>query len=307
MRFLPSFLKLCFPAVFAAIDWSRPIVFLDKELQKIVRDAALGGLRADLLIKLFLKDGTEEYFFLHVEFQSRKEAGFGLRIYRYNNGFFEALGRAVVSLVLLGDNDPNWRPCSYERGLLGCETQFRFPVRKLLDLAVEHEKLLATGEPSAVVIVANWAAQQTRDNMDVRLEWKWNLTRRFLEAGYTKKDVLELYRVVDWLLRLPEPLEREFDQKVETHERKTRMPYITSIERFGMEKGLQKGLSEGLAKGRVEALRENVGDILEARFGMAPAKIRNKVSAATSPDQLKAWHRLAATCASLEDFQKALK
>src|SRR5262245_56092850 len=37
-RYLRSLLRLCFPKIERLIDWSRTPEFLDKELQKIVRD-----------------------------------------------------------------------------------------------------------------------------------------------------------------------------------------------------------------------------------------------------------------------------
>ena len=39
--FFPAFMAFFFPAIHAAIAWSKGYQFLDKELEKIVRDAAL--------------------------------------------------------------------------------------------------------------------------------------------------------------------------------------------------------------------------------------------------------------------------
>jgi len=38
-QFFPEFIAFFFPHIFADIDWSRGYEFLDKELQKIVRDS----------------------------------------------------------------------------------------------------------------------------------------------------------------------------------------------------------------------------------------------------------------------------
>ena len=50
--FLRSLLEFCFPAVAAAIDWSVPVEFLDKELQEVVRDADAGAQRVDKLVRV---------------------------------------------------------------------------------------------------------------------------------------------------------------------------------------------------------------------------------------------------------------
>jgi len=80
-----------------------------------------------------------------------------------------------------------------------------------------------------VVVLANWAAQRTRGDMPERLRVKWDLTRRLYESGFNRRDILELYRLIDWLLRLPAGLEREFKQQVKTYEESKIMPYVTSI------------------------------------------------------------------------------
>ncbi|MCW5558900.1 MAG: cytosolic protein, partial [Verrucomicrobiae bacterium] len=64
---LEPFLRLCFLRIHATIDWRRPVEFLDKELQKIVRDAQTGPLRVDLLVQVFLLNGLEEWLLIHIE------------------------------------------------------------------------------------------------------------------------------------------------------------------------------------------------------------------------------------------------
>jgi hypothetical protein len=51
-RDLPDALALLFPTAFAGIDWSRGHSFLDKELQKVARDAQLGRRLADKLVRV---------------------------------------------------------------------------------------------------------------------------------------------------------------------------------------------------------------------------------------------------------------
>ncbi len=44
-----------------------------------------------------------------------------------------------------------------------------------------------------------------------------------------------LIYLLDWMLRLPDDLEREFMHELITFAEQTNMPYVTSIERFGHE------------------------------------------------------------------------
>src|SRR6059058_6677803 len=98
--YLRSFMRLCFARVEAAVDWSRAPEFLDKELQQITRDADAGKHYVDLLVKVWLLDGSEEWVLLHVEVQHRPEPGFELRLFRYNYRIFDVYGKRVATLAI---------------------------------------------------------------------------------------------------------------------------------------------------------------------------------------------------------------
>jgi len=87
--YLHSFMRLCFPHVEQAVDWTRPPQFLDKELQQIVREADAGKQFVDMLIKVWLNDGSEEWILLHIEIQHRQDPDFQARLYRYNYRAFD--------------------------------------------------------------------------------------------------------------------------------------------------------------------------------------------------------------------------
>ncbi len=80
--YLCSFMRLCFPYVERAIDWSREPQFLDKELQQITREADAGKQYVDMLVQVWLLDGSEEWILLHFEVQHRPDPNFPERLYR---------------------------------------------------------------------------------------------------------------------------------------------------------------------------------------------------------------------------------
>jgi hypothetical protein len=51
-RYLEPFLRLCFPAVHAVIDWSHDPIPLDQELQEVVKDAGIAEHRVDKLFQV---------------------------------------------------------------------------------------------------------------------------------------------------------------------------------------------------------------------------------------------------------------
>ena len=54
------------------------------------------------------------------------------------------------------------------------------------------------------------------------------------------------YRIIDWLLQLPEALEELYLAEIEAFETEHTMTYITSAERIGYERGEQDGEQKGL-------------------------------------------------------------
>jgi hypothetical protein len=113
-RFFEACLAFFFPHIHADIDWTRGYEMLDKELQPIIRRAATGRRYVDKLVKVWLKDGQERWILIHVEVQARRERDFPERIHVYNHRIFDRYGREVISLAILADDDPDWRPNRYE-------------------------------------------------------------------------------------------------------------------------------------------------------------------------------------------------
>ena len=255
-RYFPRFLDICFPDIAQRIDWSRGYEFLDQELQEVVRDAEMGKLRTDKLVKVYRLDGAEEWLLIHVELQSQPDKNLPQRMYHYRHRIVDRYGHPVVSVVVLADENAAWRPAVYEEEQWGCRLRFEYLVCKLLDF--DLAALEASVNPIAMVILAHRAAQTTANAMENRFNIKWRLTRRLYELGYAKGEILSLYRLLDWLLAMPKEMELEFRRKVVAYEKENVMPYITNIERIGREEGLMQGLEEGLQKGRQEGRQEGL-------------------------------------------------
>jgi hypothetical protein len=288
--FLQPLIELCFPQIAAAIDWKRGWTFMDTELQAILRDAATGRQYVDKLIKVYLHDGQEQWILLHIEIQHRRETGFEKRVFRYNHRIEDVYDRPVVTMVILADQDVNWRPTSYETHLLGCRTRFDFPISKLL--AFNREELESNGSPAALLVLANLMAQETGSEPTERFGWKVLLTEKLYERGYLEQQLVDLFRLIDWLMALPEPQEQAFRIELQRIQEEKKMPYITSIERLAKK----EGLAEGLEQGRAEARHRDIIDVLEVRFGSCPEAVLDHLTAEQDMERLRDLLRRAATC-----------
>jgi len=267
-----DFFALFFPAIHAAINWTRRPEFLDKELQQVVRDADLGRRLADKLVRVWLRDGGEAWILVHIEVQSQEEPDFARRMFIYYYRLYDKYAREVVSLAVLGDERRNWRPGEYTTGRWGCALRFSYPIVKLRDYRARRAELEASDNPFATVALAHLAAQETRRSAVRRREVKLALARRLYERGYSRERVVSLLRFIDWLLELPAGQEAIFQQEIRAYEEERAMPYVTSWERRGREEGREEGRQEGT--------RAAVRRVLRARFGAIPVAVEQRIAAA---------------------------
>ncbi|MCF7992538.1 MAG: hypothetical protein K9M02_19015 [Thiohalocapsa sp.] len=295
-HYFPEFLQFLFPHIHTEIDWTQGHEFLDKELQQIVRDAELGRRYADKLVKVHTADGSETWVLVHVEVQGDPEPAFAERMYVYNYRHFDRYNVDVVSLALLADDTATHRPSTYTRNRWGCETKFRFPAEKLLDWHKRWADLETSPNPFSVVIMAHLQAQASKDGA-TRKGWKMRLMRLLYQRGYGREDILELFRVLDWMLRLPPALEDAFIQELTDFEEQAKMPYVTSAERVGHKRGLQEGRQEGRQEGEAAMLLS----LIDAKFGPPSDAVRKRIEAADA-ETLLAWSKRILTADTIEDL-----
>lgn len=260
-----------FPQIYEQIDWSRPPEFLDKELQKITPEAELGRRFADHLVKVWLLNGLEAWVLIHIEIQSQYEKDFTERMYIYHSRIFNQYHRRVASLVILGDERGDWRPHQYESELFGCRATLEFPVVKLLDYQERLAELEQHPNPFALVVVAHLLAKATQGDMNRRRREKMRLARLLFERGYNREEVIDLFRFILWVFRLPEKLENQFRRELETYQEERGMVYLSSYDELvkeqGRREGLEQGLEQGLERGKRIANLALVQRFLTRQFG----------------------------------------
>src|SRR5438128_7781479 len=139
--YLQAFLAFFFPDIHDDIDWARGYEALDKEFQQIIREAETGKLLADKLFKVWLRDGGEQWLLIHVEVQGEYALDFPKRIFDYNAAIWKLYNRAVVSLAVLCDDRPEWRPTDFGYGRWGCWMGLTFRIAKLLAYAENLQTL----------------------------------------------------------------------------------------------------------------------------------------------------------------------
>ena len=275
-HYFPEAIAFFFPNTAKLIDWAKPIEFLDKEFQQIAADAETGRRYADLLVKVRRKRGKEMVLLVHVEIQANPEANFKERMLMYNLRIFDLMHQPAISLAILCDGDTRWRPQRYGFEFPDTRLEFEFGIAKLLDYRDRWAELEQSQNPFATVVMAQLKMQETRNNVHQRKVWKLWLIRRLYQANYTRRDVVNLFKFIDWVMILPEGLKRSFWTELQAYEEERRMPYITSVEEIGFARGLQAGEERERQRGE-QRQRSLILRQLHRRVGEVPEAVQQQI------------------------------
>ncbi|GIV11218.1 MAG: hypothetical protein KatS3mg020_0709 [Fimbriimonadales bacterium] len=300
--FFSEALLLLFPHVHELIDWTRPVEFVDVNLYRLAPRAHSRRRRAaDVIVRVWFQDGVERLVLIHIEIQSQPDPNFPLRMFVYYYHIFDAYNYSrVVSLAILADDDPTWRPDSFEYENAGTRVRFEFSTVKLLDL--DETTLEQMENPFALVVLAHLRALKTRGKPNLMVSEKIALIRKMRDRGYTTEQVIHLYKVVDFMMTLSQEMEQLVQRVVRDFEEEAEWP-LTSLEETAIERGARKGLQQGLQQG----IAETTIRILQTRFGEPLEQLEIRLKQMESLERLQELSVLAVKVASLDEFLQALE
>jgi predicted transposase/invertase (TIGR01784 family) len=182
---------------------------------------------------------------IHVEVQGKKESNFLQRLFEYYYRLHDRYQKPILTLVILADSNPSWRPDAYRASVWGHSIlEFKFFIAKLLDYAPKATELAKKPNPFGLIVLAHLEAQRTKQDPQKRYLKKRALTRYLYEQGLERERILTLYKFVDWVLTLPDDLEIQYNTDIHQFEEELNVSYITTAERIGIQKGIQQGKLE---------------------------------------------------------------
>jgi len=298
-RFFPQLLQFFIPNLYGDVDFSKGISFLDKEMEQLAIRSVKGAKYVDKLVKVHLKDGKEQWILVHIEIQSYPDKEFSERMFRYFYKIFDRHGKKVVSMAILTGTESIAGEGRFDLKAYGSGVDFRYLTFRLMDY--DGEELENNPNPIVIVVLASQERERAKRKGD-KFNAKRYLIRKLYERGYRGDEIRELFRFIDWVLELSDDEEKIVWEEIKELEEVTGMPYITSVERIGMERGIEEGLQRGL----LEDGREMVLEALDERFSEVPSFISNTVNQIEDRDMLKFLHRHAIRCVSLEEFKQVL-
>lgn len=305
--FFQPFLQLLYPDIHTAIDWSKAFVFLDKELQKITRNSRTGRRHADKLVRVCFRDGHEHWLLIHVEVQGTREAEFPKRMFVYYYRILDRYQMDVISLAVLADADPRYRPDRFENRVAGSGIHFRFHTVKLLDLEPGLDDMLASGNPFALLVAAQLTAKRVKDDKG-RVDNLIGFYRLAIRQKLAREQIERLLVFLDWLVALPPEMEGYYTEQVDRWKEEEAVPYVSMLEKIATKRGIEKGIEEGIEqgiqigedRGRTEGRATMLIRLLQLKFGDLPDDVRQHLEHA-SEAELDTWAERILFAGSLEE------
>ena len=318
-----EFLHFFFPDIHHDIDFAKGYLFLDKEFQKISQDSKSGRKIVDKLVKVFLKSGQEKWLLIHIEIQGQKTKDFAQRMYTYNYRIFDKFQRNIVSLALLTDTNPNYRPNVFKFEQWNFSLNFKFPLAKIIDyIDYDFEKEYRKN-PFSILMQAYLKTMETQGDNFKRYQWKKKFVATLYQLGFAHKTLYNLFRFIEWMMELPDELENKLYQEVNEMKGEQAMSFIIFPEKKwreegvkeglkqgikqGIQKGIQKGIQEGELKGFIRGRQEAIQVALEIKFQNVDKKILDMIKKVKSLDALEYLLEQAKLIKDLESFKKVLK
>lgn len=279
-----QFLEFFFPEIHKDIDFSKKCEFLSKELRKIVKDNKVGQRFADVLVKVHLKDGSIRCLFIHIEVQGYPDDDFPERMYVYNYRIYDRhreLNEEVISLSILTDDDPGYRPDKYGVNRWRFDLTMTFPVVKIIDYKDRLAELDQSTNPMALVVAAQLKSLEAKKaDIHTKYDVKLQLFKDCFKKGYTKDQIHILIKFIDWIINLPEKYQEKLSDQLLILKEDNIMPYITSWERIAKKKGIKENKLETAKK----MLMDDVSiDTIVKYTGLAKTEIKRLMHGAAIP------------------------
>lgn len=261
-----EFLSFFFADIHEKIDFSKGYEFLEQELRQIALPSKTGKRIVDKLVKVFLRNGDEKWLLIHIEIQGYNDGDFPERMYIYNYRIFDKKRKDVLSLALLTDDNPDFRPNEYRRSLWGVDVIFRFRMVKVVDYRDQLAELETSTHPFAIAVRAFLQTLETAGKIQERYSWKKHFLLELYRYGMRRETVQSLYKFIDWIMKVPKELDIKIFNEIKSAKEVSKMPYITTAERIGKQQGMQRGIVQG------------IDAILDIKFGKDGKKLSKRAT-----------------------------
>jgi hypothetical protein len=278
-------LRFVFPNADKLFNMEKGFGFLDKELAELYPEPEKKADTrvVDKLVKVFRKDGTEEWVLIHIEVQGETKSEdrplFSERMFRYFYRCLDKYRRPIAAIALFTGRDARQMPGNYEYAFLDTRLHYQYNTLCILDYA--DKELEASDNPFAwVVLAAKKALLQGKDLDNKLLKGKLFIFRKLYERGIFEKQKLQAILIfLNNYVRFENPeYNRNFNHEIDKITGKNNtMDIFEQVAQWKWEDGKEEGLQQGLEQGLEKAVK-----VLLANTEFSVEKIASEVGVPVS-------------------------
>jgi hypothetical protein len=249
----PDLLRFIYPDANDEYNMERGFEFLDKELAELnpQPDEEKDSRFADKLVKVYHRDGVEEWVLLHVEVQgdTQDRDAFAERMYTYFYRIRDRYpGRLVSALAIFTGENGNRMPGKYSYEYRGTRLTYEYPTVSILDYS--DEELDKSSNPFAqVVVAAKMRLQEGKVPEDELLNNKLLAARKLTEKGFGMEKIRAIFNFLRNYVLFEKPeTNRKFDKLFKETDKTSVMNTVEYLKMEGKEEAAA-AFVENLLKG----------------------------------------------------------
>lgn len=264
-----EFLLFFAPNLSEQIDFSSPPEFLEQELQTINPDSGSPMRVADKLVKLQLKNGTEQWVYIHVEVQGGYKKEFPERMFQTFYRIMDHYQQKVYALALFTDEDSIYNKDHFQYEFYGTELTYQFNTYQIASQS--ETTLLHSQNPFALAVLAGLYLIKSKKDINLKFQYKRKLMRLLLQDRMKGNDIKREYIqkllvFIDHIIKLPEKEEvvlvQELYKMVGKEELIVALSFEdTSFARYYRNEAKAEGRAEGKAEGKAEGEKQKAVEI----------------------------------------------
>lgn len=211
-QYFQQFMEFFFDDIYKEIDFTKKVIFLDKEVERILKDSEVLEKNARKLVKFHLKNENNRQSLLYVEINRTEEENLAERIFKCYGRIYDKYRKNTASLVIFTDSNEAFRPDKYEVDLYGNRLTFKFPVRKVTDYRDKLERHRKSDNIFEMVVRIYLALTELdKNDMEHLYSTKLSLAKEIIKSGrYNRDDTLSLIGFLNAMIVMPDELESKF-------------------------------------------------------------------------------------------------
>ena len=225
------------------IDFNRNFEFLEQELEKIIKKSKKHRKYTDKLVKVYLKDGKEQWILIHIELQGYHDEDFGERMFTMFYRIYDKFQRKITAFAIFTDGEEDYKPSNFDYDYFETKLHYEYFSYKILEQ--DEEELKKSENPFAMAVLAGLYTLKTdgksKTISEKRYEFKKSLAKLLRDKGYEDKKFLDLMSFMDGIMFLPDELEIKYEQDVKEiigGEKEMVAMELTNLYRLGIKEGI---------------------------------------------------------------------